>query len=140
MRTAEAFQKHWCLVFVAYSFLHLDCLPASSPKRSSLARPSKPLGGLPTPGPAFASQTHSQSSRPVPIRWFFQGGVCQTLCQTATGSGLVTFWLCNLKTQLSRYLYSQLFFLAFQPFFSSRLRWLRQRRFSLYFARRFDIG
>ena len=27
MRSAEAIAKHWCLVFVAYSFLHLDCLP-----------------------------------------------------------------------------------------------------------------
>ena len=32
MRTAEAFQKHWCLVFVAYSLLHLDCLLATDPK------------------------------------------------------------------------------------------------------------
>lgn len=29
MRDAEAIQKHWCLVFVAYSLLHLDCLPLS---------------------------------------------------------------------------------------------------------------
>jgi SRSO17 transposase len=29
MRDAKAIQKHWCLVFVAYSLLHLDCLPAS---------------------------------------------------------------------------------------------------------------
>jgi len=29
MRNAEAFQKHWCLVFAAYSLLHLDCLSAS---------------------------------------------------------------------------------------------------------------
>ena len=29
MRHAEALGKHWCLVFVAYSFLHLDCLPPS---------------------------------------------------------------------------------------------------------------
>ena len=29
MRDAEAIQKHWCLVFVAYSLLHLDCLPTS---------------------------------------------------------------------------------------------------------------
>ena len=35
MRNAEAIQKHWCLVFVAYSFLHLDCLP-SSPTKGSL--------------------------------------------------------------------------------------------------------
>jgi SRSO17 transposase len=28
MRSAEAFGKHWCLVFVAYSLLHLTCLPA----------------------------------------------------------------------------------------------------------------
>ena len=29
MRTAKAIQKHWCLVFVAYSLLHLACLPSS---------------------------------------------------------------------------------------------------------------
>ena len=28
MRNAEAIGKHWCLVFVAYSLLHLDCLPS----------------------------------------------------------------------------------------------------------------
>jgi hypothetical protein len=28
MRSAEAIGKHWCLVFVAYSLLHLTCLPA----------------------------------------------------------------------------------------------------------------
>ncbi len=27
MRSAAAIEKHWCLVFVAYSFLHLACLP-----------------------------------------------------------------------------------------------------------------
>jgi len=27
MRHAEAIGKHWGLVFVAYSLLHLDCLP-----------------------------------------------------------------------------------------------------------------
>jgi len=32
MRNAEAFGKHWCLVFVTYSFLHLDCLPPSPTK------------------------------------------------------------------------------------------------------------
>jgi len=32
IRNAEAIQKHWCLVFVAYSFLHLDCLPPSPTK------------------------------------------------------------------------------------------------------------
>jgi SRSO17 transposase len=32
MRTLEAIQAHWCLVFVAYSLLHLACLPPSSPK------------------------------------------------------------------------------------------------------------
>jgi SRSO17 transposase len=41
MRNAEAIQKHWCLVFVAYSFLHLDCLPAS-PTKGSL--PIKTIG------------------------------------------------------------------------------------------------
>lgn len=41
MRNAEAIQKHWCLVFVAYSFLHLDCLP-SSPTKGGL--PSKTIG------------------------------------------------------------------------------------------------
>src|SRR5436190_11654657 len=34
MRSAEAIGKHWCLVFVAYSLLHLDCLPPSLTKGS----------------------------------------------------------------------------------------------------------
>jgi hypothetical protein len=33
LRDAKAIGKHWCLVFVAYSFLHLDCLPPSPTKR-----------------------------------------------------------------------------------------------------------
>jgi len=41
MRNAEAIGKHWCLVFVAYSFLHLDCLPPS-PTKGSL--PIKTIG------------------------------------------------------------------------------------------------
>ena len=41
MRSAEAIGKHWCLVFVAYSFLHLDCLPPSPTKGSS---PLKTIG------------------------------------------------------------------------------------------------
>ena len=39
MRTAEAIQKHWCLVFVAYSLAHLECLPT---------RPGAGTGKLPT--------------------------------------------------------------------------------------------
>lgn len=42
MRTAQAFQKHWSLVFVAYSLLHLDCLAASLPKKQR--SPSKSIG------------------------------------------------------------------------------------------------
>ena len=41
MRSAEAIQKHWCLVFVAYSLLHLDCL-SPSPTKGSL--PVKTIG------------------------------------------------------------------------------------------------
>lgn len=41
MRDAEAIGKHWCLVFVAYSLLHLDCLPPS-PTKSRL--PLKTIG------------------------------------------------------------------------------------------------
>jgi len=44
MRTAEALKKHWCLVFVAYSFLHLQCLLASQRKRRSLAHPIRTIG------------------------------------------------------------------------------------------------
>ena len=29
MRSLEAIETHWTLVFVAYSLLHLDCLPSS---------------------------------------------------------------------------------------------------------------
>ncbi len=42
MRQSNAFQKHWSLVFVAYSFLHLACLPLSSSKKSSF--PSQTIG------------------------------------------------------------------------------------------------
>ena len=42
MRTAKAFQKHWCLVFVAYSFLHLHCLELSRKKGTAL--PLKSIG------------------------------------------------------------------------------------------------
>ncbi len=41
MRSAEAIGKHWCLVFVAYSFLHLACL-AASPTKGCL--PVKTIG------------------------------------------------------------------------------------------------
>ena len=44
MRTAEAIKKHWCLVLVAYSFLHLQCLSASRRKRRSLAHPIRTIG------------------------------------------------------------------------------------------------
>lgn len=41
MRNAEAIQKHWCLVFVAYSLLHLDCLP---PSLNKTRLPTKTIG------------------------------------------------------------------------------------------------
>jgi len=41
MRSAEAIGKHWCLVFVAYSFLRLDCLPPS-PRKGRL--PARTIG------------------------------------------------------------------------------------------------
>ena len=42
MRTAQAFQKHWSLVFVAYSLLHLDCLQPSLAKQQ--LSPNKSIG------------------------------------------------------------------------------------------------
>jgi SRSO17 transposase len=36
MRSTEAIGKHWCLVFVAYSLLHLTCLPAGPGQTQSL--------------------------------------------------------------------------------------------------------
>ena len=44
MRTAAALKKHWCLVFVTYSFLHLQCLAASPKKKNSLAHPIRTIG------------------------------------------------------------------------------------------------
>jgi SRSO17 transposase len=44
MRKMEAIEKHWCLVFVAYSLLHLECLLASPKKRSLLSTPVKTIG------------------------------------------------------------------------------------------------
>ena len=44
MRTATAIQKHWGLVFVAYSFLPLQCLAASPNKRKTRTHPIKTIG------------------------------------------------------------------------------------------------
>lgn len=46
MRSAEAIQKHWCLVFVAYSLLHLASLPPSPIGSSGklFSRPIKTIG------------------------------------------------------------------------------------------------
>ncbi len=44
MRNAKAIQKHWSLVFVAYSFLHLACLPASP--RHKAHSPVKTIGQI----------------------------------------------------------------------------------------------
>jgi SRSO17 transposase len=41
MRDAKAIGKHWCLVFVAYSLLHLDCLPSPLAKEQV---PTKSIG------------------------------------------------------------------------------------------------
>jgi SRSO17 transposase len=45
MRDAKAIGKHWCLVFTAYSLLHLDCLPSSLQKANSRSKPSGKLVG-----------------------------------------------------------------------------------------------
>jgi hypothetical protein len=47
MRSTEAIGKHWCLVFVAYSLLHLTCLPAG---------PDRPKGLMQTMGDACRQQ------------------------------------------------------------------------------------
>lgn len=46
MRCAEAIQKHWCLVFVAYSLLHLASLPPSPIRGSGklFSHPIKTIG------------------------------------------------------------------------------------------------
>ncbi len=41
MRSAAAIKRHWCLVFVAYSFLHLACLP---PPLTKASLPAKTIG------------------------------------------------------------------------------------------------
>jgi len=38
MRSTEAIGKHWCLVFVAYSLLHLTCLPAGPDRTKDLVQ------------------------------------------------------------------------------------------------------
>lgn len=46
-RTHTSNEAHWCLVFVAYSFLHLACLPPSSNKKGKgkiLINPIKTIG------------------------------------------------------------------------------------------------
>lgn len=43
MRQGDAIGKHWSLLFVAYSFLHLDCLPNSGGKEHQMS-PRSSLG------------------------------------------------------------------------------------------------
>jgi hypothetical protein len=50
LRSAEAIGKHWCLVCVASSFVHLDCLPPS---------PTKGQGPLKTIGEACRQQAQA---------------------------------------------------------------------------------
>jgi DDE superfamily endonuclease len=69
MRSAEAIGKHWCLVFAAYSLLHLTCLPAG---------PGRTRGLIQTIGDACRQQgrallqkllvfVHDQLSQGAPI-------------------------------------------------------------------------
>jgi hypothetical protein len=44
MRSAEAFGKHWCLVFVADSLWHLTCLPAVPDRTKGLIHTSGDAG------------------------------------------------------------------------------------------------
>ena len=73
MRRAEAIGKHWCLVFVAYSLLHLTCLPAG---------PGRTRGLIQTIGDACRQQgrvllqkllmfVHDQLSQGAPIDQVF---------------------------------------------------------------------
>jgi DDE superfamily endonuclease len=73
MRSAEAIGKHWCLVFVAYSLLHLTCLPAV---------PDRTKGLIQTIGDACRQQgrallqkllvfVHDQLSQGAPINQVF---------------------------------------------------------------------
>jgi SRSO17 transposase len=43
VRSHSAMQSHWCLVFVAYSLLHLACLPPSQKPPNRGKRPTQPI-------------------------------------------------------------------------------------------------
>ena len=73
MRSAEAIGKHWCLVFVASSLLHLTCLPTV---------PGRTWGLIQTIGDACRQQgravlqkllvfVHDQLSQGAPIEQVF---------------------------------------------------------------------
>jgi hypothetical protein len=47
VRSLEAMQAHWCLVFVAYSLLHLACLPPPSKRPGKRpAAPNQSIGAI----------------------------------------------------------------------------------------------
>ena len=58
MRTIEAIKKHWCLVFVAYSILHLECLPSSLVERKD-SKVKEPLFPIKTIGQVCRQQTEA---------------------------------------------------------------------------------
>ena len=55
MRSSQAIQKHWCLVFVAYSLVHLACLPPR-PEAGTGCFPTHPIKTI---GEVCRQQTQS---------------------------------------------------------------------------------
>lgn len=101
MRTAEAFQKHWCLMFVAYSILHLECRPASSLTRQLLTHHQNHWRSVSTTKPNPDSKTDSQNSGPDATRKICQGGLYSFVCQTTIRLGRLNSLPASLKTQQS---------------------------------------
>ena len=99
MRNAEAIQKHWWLVFVAYAFLHLDCLPLVTDKRE-LARQNH-WGSVSSASPSSYPGVDPLCPRATPA-WAAGGNsLCFFIRQATTGPGEMSVHLDLPKTQQS---------------------------------------
>ena len=91
----HAIGKHWCLVFVAYSLLHLDCLLPSLMQgslpiktiRRVVSKP-KPYAGV-DPLCARTTPTRTEGRRPLRL----------SVCQATNGCGEMSVCLVLTKSQ-----------------------------------------
>ena len=97
MRNAEAIGKHWCLVFVAYAFLPLDCLPPSPTKGSF--PPQNHWGSVSSASPSPHAGIAVVCARTTPTRAESGRSLCLFVFQATDSHGEMLVHLVLAKIQ-----------------------------------------